>query len=47
MLLNANREAYDDLREKFSLSRIYPQLVSMNVTAGYFSNHFLTWLQER
>ncbi|KJV70813.1 putative traG protein [Orientia tsutsugamushi str. UT76] len=26
MLLNANRESYDDWREKFSLSRIYPNL---------------------
>ena len=40
MLLNANREAYDDLREKFSLSRIYPQLVSMNVTRGLFQQSF-------
>ncbi|KJV62561.1 conjugal transfer protein TraG N-terminal domain-containing protein [Rickettsia amblyommatis] len=40
MLLNANREAYDDLREKFSLSRIYPQLVSMNATRGLFQQSF-------
>lgn len=40
MLLNANREAYDDLREKFSLARIYPQLVSMNVTRGLFQQSF-------
>ncbi|XVN41417.1 MAG: conjugal transfer protein TraG N-terminal domain-containing protein [Rickettsia endosymbiont of Argas persicus] len=40
MLLNANREAYDDLREKFSLARIYPQLVSMNATRGLFQQSF-------
>lgn len=40
ILLNANREAYDDLREKFSLSRIYPQLVSMNATRGLFQQSF-------
>nr|WP_245207396.1 conjugal transfer protein TraG N-terminal domain-containing protein [Rickettsia fournieri] len=40
MLLNANREAYDDLREKFSLPRIYPQLVSMNATRGLFQQSF-------
>lgn len=40
MLLNANREAYDDLREKFSLSRIYPQLVSMHATRGLFQQSF-------
>nr|WP_267881766.1 conjugal transfer protein TraG N-terminal domain-containing protein [Rickettsia tamurae] len=40
MLLNANREAYDDLREKFSLSRIYPQLVTMNATLGLFQQSF-------
>lgn len=40
MLLNANRESYDDLREKFSLSRIYPQLVSMHATRGLFQQSF-------
>nr|WP_241760919.1 conjugal transfer protein TraG N-terminal domain-containing protein [Rickettsia endosymbiont of Ixodes scapularis] len=40
MLLNSYREAYDDLREKFSLARIYPQLVSMNATRGLFQQSF-------
>ncbi|ALN41233.1 conjugal transfer protein TraG [Rickettsia rhipicephali] len=40
MLLNANRESYDDWREKFSLARIYPQLVSMNATRGLFQQSF-------
>ncbi|MCC8399454.1 MAG: conjugal transfer protein TraG N-terminal domain-containing protein [Rickettsia endosymbiont of Platyusa sonomae] len=40
MLLNANRESYDDWREKFSLGRIYPQLVSMNATRGLFQQSF-------
>ncbi len=40
MLLNANRESYDDWREKFSLTRIYPQLVSMNATRGLFQQSF-------
>ncbi len=40
MLLNANRESYDDWREKFSLARIYPQLVSMNATRGLFQQLF-------
>lgn len=40
MLLNANRESYDDWREKFSLTRIYPQLLSMNATRGLFQQSF-------
>ncbi|MCC8369575.1 MAG: conjugal transfer protein TraG N-terminal domain-containing protein, partial [Rickettsia endosymbiont of Oxypoda opaca] len=40
MILNANREAYDDWREKHSLGRIYPQLVSMNATRGMFQQSF-------
>ncbi|KJV75917.1 putative traG protein [Orientia tsutsugamushi str. UT76] len=40
MLLNANRESYDDWREKFSLSRIYPNLVSMHAIRGLFQQSF-------
>ncbi|WP_080946342.1 conjugal transfer protein TraG N-terminal domain-containing protein [Orientia tsutsugamushi] len=40
MLLNANRESYDDWREKFSLSRIYPNLVSMHAIRGLFQKSF-------
>ncbi|WP_232488825.1 conjugal transfer protein TraG N-terminal domain-containing protein [Orientia tsutsugamushi] len=40
MLLNANRESYDDWREKFSLSRIYSNLVSMHAIRGLFQQSF-------
>ncbi|KJV54665.1 putative traG protein [Orientia chuto str. Dubai] len=40
MMLNANRESYDDWREKFSLTRIYPNLVSMSVVRGLFQQSF-------
>ncbi|WP_342637738.1 conjugal transfer protein TraG N-terminal domain-containing protein [Orientia tsutsugamushi] len=40
MLLNANRESYDDWREKFSLSRIYPNLVSMHAIRWLFQKSF-------
>ena len=43
MLLNANRESYDDWREKHSLNRIYPELVAMNATRGMFQQSF-GWL---
>ncbi|KJV55351.1 conjugal transfer protein TraG [Orientia tsutsugamushi] len=37
---NANRKSYDDWREKFSLSRIYPNLVSMHAIRGLFQQSF-------
>lgn len=40
MLLNANRESYDDWREKYSLNRIYPELIAMNATRGMFQQSF-------
>ena len=40
MLLNANRESYDDWREKFGLARVYPQLISMSATRGMFQQSF-------
>ncbi|BFD45541.1 MAG: hypothetical protein DMENIID0002_01870 [Rickettsia endosymbiont of Sergentomyia squamirostris] len=43
MLLNANRESYDDWREKYSLNRIYPELVAMSATRGMFQQSF-GWL---
>ena len=36
MILNANRESYDDWREKHGLSRIFPELVKMQATRGMF-----------
>lgn len=34
MLLNANREAYDDQREQLGISRVYPELVRMQAARG-------------
>ena len=36
MVLNANRESYDDWREKVGNSRIFPELVKMQATRGMF-----------
>lgn len=43
MLLNASRESYDDWREKHSLKRLYPQLISMNATRGMFQQS-ISWM---
>ncbi|WP_256621477.1 conjugal transfer protein TraG N-terminal domain-containing protein [Rickettsia sp. TH2014] len=40
MLLNANREALDDWREKLSMNRLYPELISMHATRGMFQQSF-------
>jgi conjugal transfer mating pair stabilization protein TraG len=40
MLLNANRESYDDWREKHGLARVYPQLIAMTATRGMFQQSF-------
>jgi conjugal transfer mating pair stabilization protein TraG len=36
MMLNANRESYDDWREKYGHPRVYPELVKMQATRGLF-----------
>ena len=36
MMLNANRESYDDWREKVGHPRVYPELVRMQATRGLF-----------
>ena len=36
MMLNANRESYDDWREKVGHPRVYPELVRMQSTRGLF-----------
>ena len=36
MILNANRESYDDKREQYGLSRSFPELVRMQATRGLF-----------
>ena len=36
MILNANREALDDYKEKYGLSRAFPELVRMQATRGVF-----------
>ncbi|MDC0864360.1 conjugal transfer protein TraG N-terminal domain-containing protein [Rickettsiaceae bacterium] len=36
MILNANRESYDDWREKVGHSRMFPELVKMQATRGMF-----------
>ncbi|MDG1437097.1 MAG: conjugal transfer protein TraG N-terminal domain-containing protein [Rickettsiaceae bacterium] len=36
MMLNANRESYDDWREKVGHTRIFPELVKMQATRGMF-----------
>jgi len=36
MMLNANRESYDDLRESYDQPRVYPELVRMQATRGLF-----------
>lgn len=40
ILLNANREALDDWREKLSMNRLYPELISMHATRGMFQQSF-------
>jgi conjugal transfer mating pair stabilization protein TraG len=36
MILNANRESYDDWREKVGHPRVYPDLIRMQATRGLF-----------
>lgn len=36
MVLNANRESYDDMREVYGHARVYPELVRMQATRGLF-----------
>ena len=36
MILNANRESYDDWREKAGHSRVFPDLVTMQATRGLY-----------
>lgn len=36
MMLNANRESYDDWREKVGHPRVFPELVKMQATRGLF-----------
>ncbi len=36
MMLNANRESYDDWREKYGHPRVYPELIKMQATRGLF-----------
>ncbi len=36
MTLNANRESYDDLRQKVGHPRVFPELVKMQATRGMF-----------
>ena len=36
MILNANRESYDDWREKVGHARVYPDLIRMQATRGLF-----------
>lgn len=36
MVLNANREGYDDLREKVGHERVFPELVRMQATRGMY-----------
>lgn len=40
MILNANREAYDDWREKVGHARVFPELVKMQATRGMFQQAF-------
>jgi conjugal transfer mating pair stabilization protein TraG len=36
MVLNANRESYDDWRQKVGHSRVFPELIKMQATRGMF-----------
>jgi conjugal transfer mating pair stabilization protein TraG len=36
MILNANRESYDDWRQKVGHPRVFPELVKMQATRGMF-----------
>lgn len=40
MVLNANRESYDDWREKVGHNRVFPELIRMQATRGMFQQGF-------